>query len=226
MQFYFILTVRMLVNRCKLIALSKFKRTVKSGIVVQHQQNCHHKRKDDKRRQMTHFGRRERKDGVAQTGNHRGERYVVRNHQYDEPNTGAEQNERRIYGHYATHKRCDALTTAEARENGEALAQHSTEEGCKTQHVEPIFIGSLGEYLVVFDQVDNRDGNEALQKIKCKDRNGGTASQYAQHVGCAGVFRAMFANINAVIAFADPYSARNRAQQIGDYEECRDDVVC
>ena len=69
---------------------------------------------------------------------------------------------------------------------------------------------------VVFEDLGQCDRDESLEEIQQKDRQGCPASQHPQHVGRTGVFAAVFPDVDAVIFFAYPYGAGDRAEQVGD----------
>ena len=190
------------------------------------QQHGDDEREHDERNQMVHFRRNERENGEAAPCDHRGQRYVVRNHQHEEPDAEAEQHQRGVYAHDGADERRHALAAAESGEDREDMPQNGGEYGDEAQDVEPRFVCAVGENAVIFHQVDDRHGDESLQHVQSENRQGRAFAQYAQHVGRAGVFAAVFADVDAVIFFADPYGARNRTQQIGDDNQGRGGVIC
>ena len=147
----------------------------------------------------------------------------MRHHQDHDPYGETEQYDRRINSRDRPHERCHALAAPESRENGEDVSEHGGEYGDDLdiyqphiEDVEPRFVCAVGENAVVFHQVDDRHGDESLQHVQSENRQGRALAQHAQHVGRAGVLAAVFADVDAVIFFAYPYGAGDRAEQVGD----------
>ena len=190
------------------------------------QQDGDDERKNHERHQVVDLRRYERKDREGTACDHRGQRHVVGDHQHQEPYAEAEQYERGVDAHDGPDERRYALAAPEIGEDREDVSHHGGEHGDETQDVEPVFIGPVGEYAVVFHQVDDRHRHKPLQKIEPEYGQCGPPAQHAQHVGRAGVLAAVFADVDAVIFLADPHGARNRAQQIGDDNHGGSGVIC
>lgn len=176
------------------------------------QQDGDDEREDDERDGLVHLGRDHRECGEAASGDHRRERDVVRDHEHDEPHAEAEQCHRGVDSRDGPDERGDALPAAESGEDGEDVSEHGGEHGDDLEVDEP----HVADVLVVLEHLDERDGDESLQEVEREDGQCGPAAQHAEHVGRSGVFRAVFADVDAVVFLADPHGARNRAQQIGD----------
>ena len=176
------------------------------------QQDGDHEREDHEGGRSVDLGRDEREDRETASGDHRGERHVVRHHQHHEPDAEAEQRHRRIDARHGSDERGHALAAAESREDREDVAQHGGEDGSDLEVDDVVH----ADQVVVLHQFDEGHGHESLQEVEREDRQGGPAAQHAEHVGRSGVFRAVFADVDAVVFLADPHGARNRAQQIGD----------
>lgn len=179
--------------------------------VGHYQQYRYDEREDHEGFRAVDFGRYQREDREAAARDHRRERYVVRNHQHHDPHTEAEQRGRGVDARHGAHQRRHALAAAESRENREYVAQHGRHDGADLKVDDVV----LTDQVVVLHQFDDRHRYEAFQEVQRKYRSCGPAAQYAQHVGRPGILAAVFADVDAVVLFADPHGARYRAQQIG-----------
>ena len=111
----------------------------------------------------------------------KGQRHVVGDHQHQEPYAEAEQYERGVDAHDGSDERRYALAAPEIGEDREDVSHHGGEHGDETQDVEPVFIGPVGEYAVVFHQVDDRHRHKPLQKIEPEYGQCGPPAQHAQY---------------------------------------------
>ena len=90
------------------------------------QQDGDHEREHHEGRRSVDFGRYEGEDGEAASGDHRGQRHVVRDHQHHQPHAEAQQRHGGIDARHGAHERRDALSAAESGENREDCSANLT----------------------------------------------------------------------------------------------------
>ena len=88
------------------------------------------------------------------------------------------------------------------------------DHGCR--HQRDLQVEHRVAAVFVSGQVRQHHRDESFQHVDPEDRKRRPQPQHAQRVGRSGVMAAVFADIDAVKAAADPYGARNGSQQISN----------
>ena len=76
-----------------------------------------------------------------------------------------------------------------------------------------------------YGPADKNADPETFKEINCKNGDCGTRTKHAQHISRSRILTTVFADINAIVAFANPHRTRNRAQQICDNKQSYNTII-
>ena len=187
-----------------------------------YQQYGNHYREEDERNRRIAISAIDatREDGHKHreyaTRHNRSERNIVVYHKDQSPHAEAVESNIWLNTRDCADERRHTLATFEAGKNRENVTDDSHKYGDDFQVDEPRW----REVIVVAQQRHQIDSDKTLQEVDNKNRYGSTLTQHAKRVGRAGILAAVFADIDTVVAFTNPYGTRHRAEQIRDNQQC------